>query len=101
MQDTNTEGATPGYITAAMAKELYRRGHLDTYVLHKGLMTGAWAVEVAEADRKHRRMLASATAPKAAREFKTLDAAVNALEDIGFSVNVLASVGGMADDCAG
>jgi hypothetical protein len=103
MQDTDTGSATPGdgYITAAMAKELYRRGHLDTYMLHKGLTTRTWAVEVAEVDRKHRRMLASATAPKVAREFKTLDAAVNALEDMGFSVNVLASVGGIADDCVG
>jgi hypothetical protein len=103
MQDTDTGSATPGdgYITAATAKELYRRGHLDTYVVHKGMMTRTWSVEVAEVDRKHRRMLASATAPKTAREFKTLDAAVNALEDIGFSVNVLASVGGIADDCAG
>jgi hypothetical protein len=79
------------YITAATAKELFKRGHLDTYALHRGLL-GGWSVELSEAGT-HKRILSSAAAPGTGRQFKTSDAAINAIADIGFSITVMSGRG--------
>jgi hypothetical protein len=77
--------------TMAEAKRDFTNGHLVYWEIQRGILEPGWLVlfgEERRSDRSTAYYLVDARS-KEPRRFKTLDAAVAAIEDIGFEVNIL------------
>lgn len=73
--------------TMAIAKHDFKIGYLTTFELVRPFLDNAhWCISLGQGMSQG--MLVDART-KEVRQFKTLDAAVNALEEIGFEVNRL------------
>lgn len=72
--------------TMLQAKRDFAIGYMDTFSIARAPMSAGWVVTLKAGTR--RGPLVTARGDRA-REFKTLDAAVSALEQIGFKVEGL------------
>ena len=72
--------------TMALAKRDFQIGHMDTFSIQRAPMSTGWIVQL-KAGTIQGPLLAARGG--VAREFKTLDAAVAAVEQIGFKVEGL------------
>jgi len=80
------------YYTMADAKRDFRLGFLDIYYLERNVLAPGWRIQLVPARSSNSHPLVDARS-KEWRLFKTLDAAVAALEEIGFKVVSLGSAG--------
>lgn len=76
------------YYTMADAKRDFKMGYLAQYVIDRNVLSPGWRVKIGPERNQVLHPLVDART-KHWRLFKTLDAAVSALEEIGFKVNVL------------
>lgn len=76
------------YYTMADAKRDFKMGYLAQYVIERNALSPGWRVKLGPERNQVLHPLVDART-KQWRLFKSLDAAVSALEEIGFEVNVL------------
>jgi len=76
------------YYTMADAKRDFKMGYLAQYLIERNILSPGWWVKIGPERNKVLHPLVDART-KQWRLFKSLDAAVSALEEIGFKVNVL------------
>lgn len=76
------------YYTMADAKRDFRLGYLGQYVIERNVLAAGWRVKVGPERNQVLHPLVDARS-KEWRLFKSLDAAVSSLEEIGFEVNIL------------
>jgi len=76
------------YYTMADAKRDFRLGYLGQYVIERNVLSPGWRVKIGPERNQVLHPLVDARSHEW-RLFKTLDAAVSALEEIGFEVNIL------------
>lgn len=72
--------------TMAQAKRDFKIGYLETFEIHRSIMFTGWNVILKGGTRKGPLVTARGSQ---AREFRTLDSAVSAVESIGFKVEGL------------
>jgi hypothetical protein len=71
--------------TMKEAKRDFEHGHLDRYIIQRTPMASTWQISLGNRGD----WLVSQRDEAKPREFKTLDAAVSALESIGFRVTAI------------
>jgi hypothetical protein len=75
----------------ALIKELKRDfelGHLKQYKIMKSVLSAKiWTIQFIDNDNNNFYLVDART--KQTREFKTLDGAISAVEEVGFEVNVI------------
>lgn len=76
------------YYTMADAKRDFKMGYLAQFVIERNVLSPGWRVKIGPERNQVLHPLVDART-KQWRVFKTLDAAVSSLEEIGFEVNVL------------
>jgi hypothetical protein len=79
------------HYTMSDAKRDFRMGHLGHWEIQRALLETGWRVYLGEGRRSDRSTpypLVDARS-KEPRLFKTLDACVSAIEEVGFEVNLL------------
>lgn len=76
------------YYTMADAKRDFRMGYLAQYVIERNILSPGWRVKLGPERNQVLHPLVDART-KQWRLFKSLDAAVSSLEEIGFEVNIL------------
>lgn len=76
------------FYTMADAKRDFKMGYLAQYVIERNVLSAGWRVKLGPERNQVLHPLVDART-KQWRLFKSLDAAVSALEEIGFEVNVL------------
>lgn len=76
------------FYTMADAKRDFKMGYLSQYVIERNVLSPGWRVKIGPERNQVLHPLVDART-KQWRLFKSLDAAVSALEEIGFEVNVL------------
>jgi hypothetical protein len=76
------------YYTMADAKRDFSLGYLDQFVIERKVLGKGWYVKLGPPRNQVLHPLVDARS-KQWRLFKTLDAAVSAVEDVGFEVNLL------------
>lgn len=74
-------------LTVANAKRDFSIGYLRSFSILRDPLSSGWNVDIE--DINGRRSFLVDARSKTARVFKTLDAAVSALEDIGFKISSL------------
>lgn len=76
------------YYTMADAKRDFRMGYLAQFVIERNVLSPGWRVKIGPERNQVLHPLVDART-KQWRLFKSLDAAVSSLEEIGFEVNIL------------
>lgn len=76
------------FYTMADAKRDFKMGYLSQYVIERKVLSAGWLVKLGPERNQVLHPLVDARS-HSWRVFKTLDAAVSALEEIGFEVNLL------------
>lgn len=76
------------FYTMADAKRDFKMGHLAQYVIERNILSPGWRVKIGPERNQVLHPLVDART-KQWRLFKSLDAAVSSLEEIGFHVNIL------------
>lgn len=74
-----------------LAKRDFQLGHIDSFQIERAVMTEGWTIRLV--DGANFGPLTTARELSRPRVFKSLDAAVAALEEIGFSVEWLTNRG--------
>lgn len=77
------------FYTMADAKRDFSMGHLAHFSLERAQLETGWCVLLSDDNAAKRRYPLVDARTKTARVFRTLDAAINAIEDIGFKVDYL------------
>lgn len=72
--------------TMAQAKRDFHSGHMETFHIQRVVLSSGWSIWLKAGTIRGPLLAARGNE---AREFKTLDAAVAAVEQIGFKVEVL------------
>lgn len=76
------------YYTMADAKRDFKMGYLAQFVIERNVLSPGWRVKIGPERNQVLHPLVDART-KQWRLFKSLDAAVSSLEEIGFEVNIL------------
>lgn len=76
------------FYTMADAKRDFKMGYLAQYVIERNALAAGWRVKLGPERNQVLHPLVDART-KQWRLFKSLDAAVSSLEEIGFEVNIL------------
>lgn len=76
------------FYTMADAKRDFKMGYLAQYAIERNILAPGWRVKIGPERNQVLHPLVDART-KQWRLFKSLDAAVSALEEIGFEVNIL------------
>lgn len=76
------------FYTMADAKRDFKMGYLAQYVIERNILSPGWRVKIGPERNQVLHPLVDART-KQWRLFKSLDAAVSSLEEIGFQVNIL------------
>jgi len=76
------------FYTMSDAKRDFKMGYLSQYVIERNVLSPGWRVKIGPERNQVLHPLVDARS-KQWRLFKSLDAAVSSLEEIGFEVNVL------------
>jgi len=76
------------FYTMADAKRDFKMGYLAQYLIERNILSPGWRVKIGPERNQVLHPLVDART-KQWRLFKSLDAAVSSLEEIGFQVNIL------------